>query len=161
MSAFERITDSSPTSRHVCFVPTSDIVRYTRPRNRRPLSESPIRSDISATANVANETGPRGRKQNILIEGDFDLGRLWPKWPSPGSTLLPPAGNRVAEVRCQQLLCSAAVRSSLFATVARCERDPLDLRAPGPQDDLDSANFGDSRQAGASRRRIHHIMLLD
>lgn len=25
MSAFERITDSSPTSRHVCFVPTRDV----------------------------------------------------------------------------------------------------------------------------------------
>jgi hypothetical protein len=32
----------------------------------------PIRSDISATAtaDVANETGPRGRKRNSLIEGD-------------------------------------------------------------------------------------------
>jgi hypothetical protein len=33
----------------------------------------------------------------------------------------------------------------------------------GPQDDLgsDSGNFGDTRQPGASRRRIHHTTLLD
>jgi hypothetical protein len=56
--------------------PKGDIVRYTRPRNRRPFSELPIRSDISATAtaDVSNETGPQGRKRNSLIEGDFDPG---------------------------------------------------------------------------------------
>jgi hypothetical protein len=33
----------------------------------------------------------------------------------------------------------------------------------GLQDDLgsDSGNFGDTRQPGASRRRIHHTTLLD
>ena len=46
-----------------------------------------------ATADVANEAGPRGRKRNSLIEGDFDLGRLWPERTSPRSTLPPPAGN--------------------------------------------------------------------
>jgi hypothetical protein len=75
--------------------PKGDIVQYTRPRNRRPFSESPIRSDIgaTATADAANEAGPRGRKRNSLIEGDFDLGRLWPERTSPRSTLPPPTGN--------------------------------------------------------------------
>src|SRR4029077_5450519 len=100
------------------------------------------------------------RKRNILIEGDFDLGRLWQKWPRPRSLLLPRESGRGSAMPTTPLLCCGSI---LFATVARCERAPLDHRAPGPQDDLDSdsANFGDIRQAGASRRRIHHIMLMD
>jgi hypothetical protein len=39
----------------------------------------------------------------------------------------------------------------------------LDPRAPSLQGDLDSdsADFGDTRQSGVSRRLNHHIMLLD
>jgi hypothetical protein len=34
MSAFERITDSSPTSRHVCFVPDSEVPDVENDANR-------------------------------------------------------------------------------------------------------------------------------
>src|SRR6516164_874267 len=97
-----------------------------------------------------------------LIEGDFDCGRPWPNGRAPGNA--PATGWESGRASVMPTTSySAAVRSSLFATVARRERNPLDLRAPSAQDDLDSdsVNFGDTRQLGASRRRIHHIVLLD
>src|SRR6478736_7258611 len=50
MSAFERITDSSPTSRHVCFVPIL-------------LQKSPVTDDVDLAISLgATGIGPRPRR---------------------------------------------------------------------------------------------------